>query len=77
MKWKFCDASCTGLVIYNYYARITRSFKMTVFAITTGNFGERVTLACAICTDLQYVEHGYTTTPELWYYHHVGITFFC
>jgi len=60
------DASWTGLVIYNYFARITPSFKMAVlhFAITRGNFGELVTLACAIFTDLQYVEHGYTTTPE-------------
>jgi len=55
MKWKFYDASWTGLGIYNYYARITRPFKMAVlhFAITSGNFRQRVILACALCTDLQ------------------------
>jgi len=41
-------------------------FKMAVlhFAITRGNFGERLNLACAICTGLQYTEQDYTNTPE-------------
>jgi hypothetical protein len=78
MKCKFYDASWTGFVICNYYERIMRYVKMAVlhFTITRGNFGERVTLACAVCTDLQYVTHGYTATPELWYYDRVGMTFF-
>ena len=62
MKWNFYVTSWTGLVTCNYYARITNSFKMAFLKsdITRGNFGERVTLACAGCTDLQHAEHGYT-----------------